>query len=304
MALAQQNALQLETTEEIRRVAGDAHACLQAVNPATVPQRSPFRYPGGKTWLVPFIRRWLESIRCADLQLVEPFAGGAIIGLTAAFEGLASAVTLVEIDPDVAAVWETILNGNGVGLADRYASFDPIPESVQAALRTSTCSIEERAFHTLLRNRTSRGGIMAPGAGFIKKGENGRGLASRWYPQTIQKRILDIVHLRERIHFVQGDGLSVMKSYSSKRDVAWFIDPPYTVAGKRLYSYSTIDHEQLLCVARSLAGDFVLTYDESPEIEALAARNGFQVRKVMMKTTHHHQKHELIIGRSLGWLDA
>ena len=24
------------------------------VNVASVPQRSPFRYPGGKTWLIPF----------------------------------------------------------------------------------------------------------------------------------------------------------------------------------------------------------------------------------------------------------
>ena len=31
------------------------------VNVASVPQRSPFRYPGGKTWLIPHIRRWLTS---------------------------------------------------------------------------------------------------------------------------------------------------------------------------------------------------------------------------------------------------
>ncbi len=32
------------------------------VNVASVPQRSPFRYPGGKTWLVPRIRQWLKSL--------------------------------------------------------------------------------------------------------------------------------------------------------------------------------------------------------------------------------------------------
>ena len=32
------------------------------VNVASVPQRSPFRYPGGKTWLVPRLRRWLSSL--------------------------------------------------------------------------------------------------------------------------------------------------------------------------------------------------------------------------------------------------
>ena len=74
------------------------------VNVASVPMRSPFRYPGGKTWLVPWIRRWLRSKPCPVAELVEPFAGGAIVGLTAVFEELARKVTLVEVDYDVASV--------------------------------------------------------------------------------------------------------------------------------------------------------------------------------------------------------
>ena len=50
------------------------------VNVASVPQRSPFRYPGGKTWLVPCVRQWLQSLEKRPTVLVEPFAGGAIIG--------------------------------------------------------------------------------------------------------------------------------------------------------------------------------------------------------------------------------
>ena len=33
-----------------------------AVNVASVPQRSPLRYPGGKTWLVPEIRKYLAGL--------------------------------------------------------------------------------------------------------------------------------------------------------------------------------------------------------------------------------------------------
>ena len=58
------------------------------VNVASVPQRSPFRYPGGKTWLVPLFRRWMFSLPTEPKLLVEPFAGGGIISLTAAFEYL------------------------------------------------------------------------------------------------------------------------------------------------------------------------------------------------------------------------
>jgi len=94
------------------------------VNVASVPQRSPFRYPGGKTWLVPYIRSWLASKKSAVCILVEPFAGGGIVGLTAAFEGLADHVVLVERDANIAAVWNTILGGQAKWLADQILNFE------------------------------------------------------------------------------------------------------------------------------------------------------------------------------------
>ena len=72
------------------------------VNVASVPQRSPFRYPGGKTWLVPLFRRWMISLPSQPAVLVEPFAGGGIISLTAAFEQLADRVVMVELDQQIA----------------------------------------------------------------------------------------------------------------------------------------------------------------------------------------------------------
>ena len=66
----------------------------QIINVATVPQRSPFRFPGGKTWLVPTLRRWLSNYDTKKITLVEPFAGGGIISLTAAFENLAKRIKL------------------------------------------------------------------------------------------------------------------------------------------------------------------------------------------------------------------
>jgi DNA adenine methylase len=87
----------------------------RVVNVASVPQRSPFRYPGGKTWLVPTIRQWLNHLEQKPAEFVEPFAGGAIVGLSVAFEGLAKHVTLIERDEQVAAVWQTILTDDEGG---------------------------------------------------------------------------------------------------------------------------------------------------------------------------------------------
>ncbi len=281
------------------------------VNVASVPQRSPFRYPGGKTWLVPRIRRWLRSLPSIPAELIEPFAGGGIVSLTVAAERLADHATMVELDLEVAAVWHTIVNGgqDAAWLAERIATFDLTHESAARVLSATIApdNIKEQAFRTILKNRVNRGGILAPGAGLIKEGENGKGIRSRWYPATLRSRILDIVGMRNRLSFLQGDGLTVMHEHAQRPDVAYFIDPPYTVAGKRagsrLYAHSELDHEELFKIAATLAGDFLMTYDYSEELCRMAGAHGFDYRQVAMKNTHHAKMTELLIGRDLSWLD-
>jgi len=218
---------------------------------------------------------------------------------------LAEHVILVELDEDVAAVWQTILYGDARWLVDRILAFQLDAEHVGAALAESPQTTPERAFQTILRNRVLHGGILAPGSGLLKRGENGKGLASRWYPQTLGRRILDITKMRERLTFVQGDGLAVMQQYQEDRAAAFFIDPPYTAAGKRagrrLYRYFDLDHARLFEIAQGLAGEVLITYDQAPEISDMAYRCGFQVRAVAMSNTHHAAMQELLIGRNLDW---
>jgi len=151
-----------------------SYTSSKPINVSSVPQRSPFRYPGGKTWLVPYIRDWLRSKKTRPSRLIEPFAGGGIVSLTAAFEGLARHVIFAEMDQAVAAVWRVVLNGQAEWLAKQILNFDLTLENVTTVLKQNTPELREKAFQTILRNRVQRGGILADGAGLIKTGENGR----------------------------------------------------------------------------------------------------------------------------------
>lgn len=277
------------------------------VNVASVPQRSPFRYPGGKTWLVPLFRKWMKSFTVSPRILVEPFCGGGIIGLTTAFEKLAERVVLSELDDQMAAVWETILNGDAQWLADQIESFELSPESAKIVFAQSPRMLREIAFQTILKNRTAHGGILANGAGVIKKGENGKGILSRWYPHTIAKRIVDIQQVANRIHFIHGDAFNVLEEYKNTKEAVFFIDPPYTAGGKRagsrLYTHSEIDHELLFSQCEMLQGDFLMTYDNAEEVISLAKKHGFKTKTVAMKNTHHAEMNELLIGRNLRWVE-
>jgi DNA adenine methylase len=274
----------------------------QVVNVASVPHRSPFRYPGGKTWFVPFARRWLASLPSRPIELIEPFAGGAIVGLSALFERLVDRLLLVELDEDIAAVWRTILGGRSRELCNRILSFEMSLHSVQDVLSRPASDECDRAFLTIVRNRVQRGGILAPGASFMRKGEDGRGIGSRWYPTTLARRIEGIAALSSRIRFVAGDGIECIRANRDRTNAAFFIDPPYVVAGRRLYAHSDIDHSLLFASCSMIRGAFILTYDDAPAIRGLAQEACFDVRRIPMKTTHHEKKHEVVIGRDLSWL--
>ena len=241
-------------------------------------------------------------------MLIEPFAGGGIISLTALFERLVPRVVMVEMDEEIAAVWQSVANGHSEWIAKKILSFDLTKEAVIKEISKKTVDEKGKAFQTILKNRTFHGGILAEGSGFLKYGENGKGIRSRWYPATLANRLRNLARISDKIEFRQEDGLNVIKEYAGRNNVVYFIDPPYTAgkkkAGKRLYTHHSIDHEQLFTVCESVKGDFLMTYDDADEVKVLARRHGFHMRLVPMKNTHHTKMEELVIGKDLSWMDC
>lgn len=271
-------------------------------NVAQVRQLSPFRYPGGKTWLVPEVRKWLIAANPRPSVFVEPFAGGAMAGLSCAAEGLAEHVFLGELDDDVAAVWQVIFNGTDRDvswLCQQIHNFTVNLGNVRAVLDANPRAIRGKAFRTIIKNRMQRGGIMAAGAGLVKSGEAGRGLGSRWYPETLVTRIETLAGLRDRVTFEQVDAFAAVQRYADNPTAFFFIDPPYTAGGKRagarLYTHNEVDHERLFALMATVQGSVMMTYDNAPEVQDLARRHGFRVEPVAMKNTHHELITELLI---------
>jgi DNA adenine methylase len=223
-----------------------------------------------------------------------------------AFEDLADRIVIVELDEDIAALWQTMLSEDNDWLAQQVLDFNLTLESLRTELSQTPQDTKHLAFHTLLRNRTYHGGILANGSGILKYGENGRGIRSRWYPGTLYKRIQNIKMVRSKVMFIHGDGIRVIREYAAQKTAVFFIDPPYTAAGKRagrrLYPHSELDHEELFSQAESIRGDFLMTYDNAKEVKAMATQHGFATRNVPMMNTHHATMHELLIGRDLSWV--
>lgn len=283
-----------------------ATSAIPAVNVATVPQRSPLRYPGGKTWLIPHIRKWLTAPRPQIVErhplIVEPFVGGGIVSLTAIMEQLADRALMIDLDRDIAAFWRAVLN-HGPDLAERIHLFEPSLDQINHLMNQAPRNVIEHGFRTLVLNRTRRGGVLAPGASLTKHGEKGNGVASRWYPDTLRKRLHAIAACADRITFYEGDGVRLLEDVAIHRtDACFFIDPPYTAkggkrAGSRLYAHNTVDHAKLFEIMAWSGANFLMTYDCSDEIVSLVQAHGFHAAIVMMKSGHHASLPELVITR-------
>src|SRR5437660_7194859 len=244
------------------------------VNVASVPQRSPFRYPGGKSWFVPYLRDWLRSLRKRPSVFVEQFAGGGITSLTVAMESLADRVVMAELDSNVAAVWKAILSSGATELIRRIRRFEISRSAVVVELCREPRTEIDVAFQTILRNRVQRGGILAPGASLMKNGENNVGVGSRWYPETLARRIAAINAAKNKIEFLHKDAFDVIPKFLRGKSAAFLVDPPYTAggksAGKRLYFHSSIDHNSLFDLVERAAGEVMLTYDDAKEVRDLS----------------------------------
>ena len=92
--------------------------------------------------------------------------------------------------------------------------------------------------------------------------------------------------------------------FTASKRAAFFIDPPYTKAARRLYNNWEFNHEYLFELLTKFKCPFLVTYDDTTEITRLAEKHSLTYRTIAMKTTHHLQKKELLISRDFDWFDS
>ena len=275
-------------------------SAIPAANVSSVPQRSPLRYPGGKTWLIPHIREWLGAPPRPPL-VIEPFGGGGTASLTAVMENLAGRALMIDLDRDVSAFWRASLRHTDE-MIERVLAFKPTRSGIESVCGDPS-TVVDHGFRTLVLNRTRRGGVLAPRASLIRNGENHKGVASRWYPETLAERLRTIGEHAGRISFYEGDGVAMLELLAGLSDARFFIDPPYTAhggkrAGSRLYVHSDVDHARIFKALGESDCDFLMTMDCSSEILQLVAEHSFSAAAIMMRNSHHSQVEELLITRA------
>ena len=236
---------------------------------------TPLRYPGGKTQLSPFV---IDLVRANDLYggvYAEPFAGGAGIAWRLLLNGDMTEVWLNDIDPAIFAFWDAVVNRP-----------DPLCEQIlktpvtieewhnqRSVLADPRAKSHDLAFATLYLNRTNRSGILKGGVIGGKDQAGEYKLDCRFNKDDLVHKIQRIHVYREVIRLSKLDAAQCLKEWSKAlpRRSLVNIDPPYFNRGQELYLsfYRPDDHATLATHVRALSAPWMLTYDDSPEIESL-----------------------------------
>ncbi len=245
------------------------------------------RYPGGKRWMLPYARRFAEVNR--PKVFLEPFAGGAVVGMSLLASNAIKHLVMVEKDARVAAFWREALTSQS--FAKRVEAFKCTRRNVERI-----CEGEQDAFWVLVKNRCSFAGVL-DGAGLMRKGD-GRGVASRWNRKVLGDNLRQVCSLRNRVVLIEGDGVQALEGWKQGA----FIDPPYLGAGSSLYRHWKVDPGKLMKTLTTISGPWFATYDPISIVENLAKVYEFSTRRVMVWACRGYAyKPELIIGRNLDW---
>lgn len=239
---------------------------------------TPLRYPGGKAKLAPFVKSLLKTNRLLDGEYVEPYAGGAAIGLELLIHEYVSRIHINDISKPLYAFWKSVLNHT-----DEFCRLilkTPLTvkqwdKQKRVLKNSSEYGPVDLGFAFFFLNRTNRSGILNGG---IIGGRDQTGpwkIDARYNAKELARRIQSIASFRDRIKLTRKDAIEFLNEGITQwpSETLIYIDPPYFVKGRHLYHdyYEPDDHSQVasFITERINRQRWVVSYDNVRSIRKL-----------------------------------
>ncbi len=257
---------------------------------------TPLRYPGGKSKLTSFVRAVLSTNDLTGGHYVEPYAGGAAVGLSLLVTDDVAHVHINDLDRSVHAFWHSVLHESDQLCRRIRAARISIREwRRQRAVQDSSPSVSllDLGFSTFFLNRTNRSGIIRSGGviGGIKQAGEWK-MDARFPRDGLITRIKTIAALRDRISLYNCDAAALLRRLLPRLPAKslLYLDPPYYVTGnRRLYAnaYDHADHAEIALTLEALRRPWLVSYDDVPQIRTLY--RPYRCRRYGLTYTAHNR---------------
>lgn len=239
--------------------------------------RSPLRYPGGKQRLSPFIEELIIENGIIGGHYVEPYAGGAGVGIELLLTKKVSNIHLNDSDFGIYSFWHSVIHK---------------PEELCKMISSASMTIEEWrnrkailkkcdkrkkleiGFSVFFLNRCNRSGVLSAGViGGLDQTGNYK-MDARFSRNDLIRRIEAITRFKDNIFLTNFDAEYYIQNYipNLPQDTLVYLDPPYYEKGSELYlnAYKKNDHARISEVIQNeINHKWVLSYDGVPDIVSL-----------------------------------
>lgn len=127
---------------------------------------TPLRYPGGKAKLAAYLKAIIAANKLFDGDYVEPYAGGAAIGLELLFQEYVARIHINDLSQPIYSFWKAVLNQTEEIcrlVKDTERSVESWDRQKLIFANPKDHSYVQLGFATFFLNRTNRSGILNGG---------------------------------------------------------------------------------------------------------------------------------------------
>ena len=222
---------------------------------------SPFRYPGGKSKLLPQIMSELKDLENISENFKDVFVGGGSVSLEVAETFPDTRIQMNDKDPRIAAFWKVTCS-DGVDELIEKIDVDPT-WNLFTDTQSMKCTTDlDLAFQGIFLNRTAYNGILSAGpiGGWDQSGKYK--IDSHYKIKKLKKKILYCNRLLADRTIVTCEDFRTVLSTSGEK-TAIYLDPPYIVKGNGWYGFdmSVEDHHALANMLK-YRDNWLLSYDD------------------------------------------
>lgn len=251
-----------------------------APEPRRLVHFTPLRYPGGKGKLAAYVKEIIRGNKLFDGEYVEPYAGGAAIGLELLFQEYVANIHINDLSQPVYSFWKSVLHDTDeLCRLVKNTRLTVAAWDRQKRIFANPCdhSCVELGFATFFLNRTNRSGILNGG---VIGGRDQMGpwkIDARYNVDELVFRIESIAKMGRRIRLTQKDALALLRDGLPRwpKKTLIYLDPPYFQQGRELYYdyYKPADHAELasFIIAEMAARSWIVSYDNVSSIRGLYA---------------------------------
>lgn len=236
--------------------------------------KTPLRYPGGKQRLSPFIEEILIENNIKNGHYVEPYAGGAGVGIELLLTKKVSNIHLNDSDFGIYCFWYAVLNRTEELCQMIQSASMTVDEWRKRKEIVKQCDRRKKlelGFSVFYLNRCNRSGILSAGIiGGLDQSGNYK-MDARFSRNDLIRRIETIAQFKDNIFLTNFDAEYYIKNYISNlpQESLIYLDPPYYEKGCELYlnAYKKNDHARLSKVIQDEINlNWILSYDGVSDI--------------------------------------